>query len=104
MQEIDNKDYIYIIDDAGYAYILKRDGTNRIKIKKEIPMSDKNNFFIDNIGNIFSSNLHGNIFKIYLNGDVKILYENNFNNNHLFVKLKNKESFICINDKKIFLF
>ena len=39
----------------GYAKILKRDGRFRVKINKDIPMSN-NNFYVDSAGNIFSSN------------------------------------------------
>lgn len=99
-----NLDYIYIADNNGNIYILKRNGNNRVKINKEIPISNRNNFYVDNEGNIFSSNINGSIFKTDLKGNVKLLYENNFTKKHLFIKIDNEEKFICVDENKIFLF
>ena len=99
-----NLDYIYIADNDGNIYILKRNGNNRVKINKEIPISNKNNFYVDDEGNIFSSSINGSIFKTDLKGNVKLLYENNFTKEHLFIKTDNKEKFICVDENKIFLF
>ena len=95
-------DHIYIIDNKGNAKILKRDGRFRAKINKDIPMSN-NDFYVDSIGNIFSSNRHGSIFKTDLKSNIKLLYENNFTKHHLFIKQEGKESFICVDENKIIL-
>ena len=95
-------DHIYIIDNKGNAKILKRDGRFRVKINKDIPMSN-NDFYVDSIGNIFSSNRHGSIFKTDLESNIKLLYENNFTKNHLFIKQEGEESFICVDENKIIL-
>ena len=99
-----NLDYIYIADNDGNIYILKRNGKNRVKINKEIPISNKNNFYVDDEGNIFSSSINGSIFKTDLKGDVELLYENNFTKKHLFIKADNENKFICVDENKIFLF
>ena len=72
----DNKDYIYVIDKAGNAKIVGRNGKNRIKLGT-IPLADK--FYLDlNQGAVYSTDSRANVWKTNLDGNQLKVIDNNY--------------------------
>ena len=72
----DNKDYIYVIDKAGNAKIVGRNGKNRIKLGT-IPLADK--FYLDlNQGAVYSTDNRANVWKTNLDGNQLKVIDNNY--------------------------
>jgi hypothetical protein len=108
----DNKDYIYVIDKAGNAKIVGRNGKNRIKLGT-IPLADK--FYLDlNQGAVYSTDDRANVWKTNLDGNqLKVInnnytektdfYAKNINYDEFIEFIFSEEKTICYQlDKKLF--
>ena len=86
---LNNKDYLTAIDEGGNIYCVDRGGKIRNIIKEKIPVSKKNNFFIEtgkDIGKtrIVYTDSTGNIIRLYFGGNVENIKIDDFTENHFF--------------------
>ena len=85
---IDNKDYLCVVDVKGKIYIVNRQGETRIKIKETLPQGT-HNFYIDlgkdyNKSHIIAADTLGNIIKVSLSGDKESTRIQNFESSPFF--------------------
>lgn len=88
----EGKDFIAGIDVAGNIYLVDRMGKRRMNLKGKIPVSEKNNFFIEPGKNISKTRIvatdsTGNIVRLYLNGNIENIKIDEFSPTHFFAYL-----------------
>ena len=83
------KDFI-VLKDKNKVYFLDRRGSNRVKPQKQVRLSDANNIYIENTGQlntsfIVTTDTTGGIVKFFFDGSVKEqVLDETFSHNHRF--------------------
>lgn len=78
-----NKDYIYVIDQAGNAKIVGRNGKKRIDLGT-IPLADRYSIDVQ-YGYVYSTDIQGNVWLTDLKGNATKVKTNNLSGKHHFV-------------------